>query len=249
VIAATTAEELDILALFHAIPDTEDAMREVLRKGLLWDFADEASEEAALDRVMNDPWYKIGTVDGGLPTTVERAYSRFISDARMRCPNGDLAGAMAGGWVSAPDVKIYHFVLNQGPGPGEPLLGPLALLWPGYSPVWALHTWDMFLLAGLPGSIFGFPLHSWTEQDVAMSVRLQKAITEFGAAGRVAAWDTGPAWSPSGYDCVGDRCGATMVFSPEGNADSAVDARGVLGQSACAWHRGNFGLWNTSLIN
>lgn len=199
-------------------------------------------------------------MDGGLEIDAVRSWARVVSDCRVRCPNGDLAGAMRGGWQ---DVTVYHEILNQGPGPGECILGGWGWLLPA-CPRYAVHTWDMFLLWGEKHWAFdGIPfMHTWTDEDKHMSERLQDYIWEFGASGRVGNWEDGGRFNrwptegyevalsprcPSGWIAGGNwyGCGAAIVLEP----GSEVTARGVVGQSACAWHAANFGIWNQSLIN
>ena len=115
-----------------------------------------------------------------------------------------------------------------------------------YSPQWALHTWDWILLYGQEESAISWPLHSWTDADAAMSRRLQKAITEFGATGQVAAWNVGAQWPATGY--LG-AAGIGSAVTLQGSIKPNVKARGMVGQAACVWHAHHFGVWNYSVIN
>jgi hypothetical protein len=275
-IVAVTAEELELDALLGAVPPlTAAEMRSELTDGLRWKLKEWTEEKVSA--LMDDPWYKIGgQLDGGLEIDAPRAWARVVSDSRLRCPNGDLAGSMRGGWdsrgrgssrsgassspsSSAARVRVYHEILNQGPGPGHCLLS-----WPwgsivfgDYCPHYAIHGWDMFLLFGLRGSMFdtgmlSWFLYSWTDADKEMSERLQDYIWEFGASGSVSDWDddgggAGLRWPAAGYDA--ESGGAAIVLSPADSERPGLIERGMLGQSACAWHRANFGVWNQSLIN
>ena len=118
-IVGVMAEELDMDALLDVtFPSSHEELRQQLAAHLKWRFGSVDAALTVLDKVLADPWYTIGTIDGGLAITAERAYARFTSDLNFRCPNGALAGALVAGREALDQNPVYHVVTNQGPGPG-----------------------------------------------------------------------------------------------------------------------------------
>ena len=215
----------------------------MLVERLEWRFG-AAKTPAVVDRMLTQQWYALRPAAEGVEpnavVTPQRAYSRMSTDLRMRCGLAALADALAEGNAhassrrggdAAASMRVYHVIVNQGPGPGDmsPILGgwSRSLI---YTPRWAFHGWDLMLLYGWP---LPWPAHSYSAADLRLQHELRSAFTELGETGRIREWQP--------CDPKDDaRCsGGTLQGDGWGDAPGAA--------AACELLASHFGVWNYTL--